>query len=162
MRQRGFDIDLKGDHYRNFILQVMDQLERADYLIKSTARSEQNTEVPIYRLRIEKIIWKLGDGQTVKADVIKRRSYKDQAPKPNKFFREMYRRDFSTTKRLRAEDHTGSNLARTSGKTGKTASAPSGISTKPRHSSTSSASVANRSVRSSAHPRWSWGSTSVA
>jgi len=52
------------------------------------------------------IIWTLGDGQSVKADVIKRRSYKDQAPRPNAFFREMYRRDFSTTKRLRAEDHT--------------------------------------------------------
>jgi ATP-dependent helicase YprA (DUF1998 family) len=62
--------------------------------------------VPIYRLRIEKIIWKLGDGQSVKADVIKRRSYKDQAPQPNVFFREMYQRDFSTAKRLRAEDHT--------------------------------------------------------
>ena len=103
----GWHIDLKGDHYRDFILQLMEQLEQADYLTKSTARSEKNTEVPIYRLRIEKIIWKLGDGQTVKADVIKRRSYKDQAPRPNEFFREMYRRDFSTTKRLRAEDHTG-------------------------------------------------------
>jgi len=106
VRQRGLDVDLKGDHYRDFILQLMDQLEQADYLTKSTARSEKNIEVPIYRLRIEKIIWKLGDGQTVKADVIKRRSYKDQAPRPNTFFREMYRRDFSTTKRLRAEDHT--------------------------------------------------------
>jgi hypothetical protein len=106
VRQRGLEVDLKGDHYRDCILQLMDQLELADYLIKSTTRSEKNIEVPIYRLRIEKIIWKLGDGQTVKADVIKRRSYKDQAPRPNTFFREMYRRDFSTTKRLRAEDHT--------------------------------------------------------
>ena len=57
--------------------------------------------------RIEKIIWKLGDGETVKADIIKSRSYKDQTPLPNKFFQEMYQRDFSKIKRLRAEDHTG-------------------------------------------------------
>jgi len=38
VRQRGLALDLKGDHYRNFILQLMDQLELADYLIKSTAR----------------------------------------------------------------------------------------------------------------------------
>jgi Helicase conserved C-terminal domain/MrfA Zn-binding domain len=106
VRQRGLALDLKGDHYRHCMLELMDQLELADYLIKSTARSEQNTEVPIYRLRIEKIVWKLGDGQTVKADVIKRRSYKDQTPQPNVFFREMYRRDFAASKRLRAEDHT--------------------------------------------------------
>jgi Helicase conserved C-terminal domain/MrfA Zn-binding domain len=106
VRQRGLALDLKGDHYRHCMLELMDQLELADYLIKSTARSEQNTEVPIYRLRIEKIVWKLGDGQTVKADVIKRRSYKDQTPQPNVLFREMYRRDFAASKRLRAEDHT--------------------------------------------------------
>jgi superfamily II DNA/RNA helicase len=105
-RQHDLQINLKGDHYRICILQLMKKLEDADYLISATARSEKKEEVPIYRLRIEKIVWKLEDGETVKADVIKRRSYKDQAPKPNVFFREMYRRDLSTRKRLRAEDHT--------------------------------------------------------
>jgi hypothetical protein len=46
------------------------------------ARNEKNEEVPVYRLRLKKFIWKLGDGKTVKADVIKQRSYKDQAPDP--------------------------------------------------------------------------------
>lgn len=107
IRQRGLEVDLKGDHYRAFILMLMKKLEQADYLKAQTARSEKNDEVPIYRLKIEKIMWRLGDGETVKADLIKRRSYKDQAPRPNEFFREMYRRDFSMTKRLRGEDHTG-------------------------------------------------------
>ena len=40
-------------------------------------------------------MWKLGDGETVKADLIKRRSYREQAPKPNEFFQDMYRRDFA-------------------------------------------------------------------
>lgn len=107
IRQRGLDVDLRGDRYRDFILLLMKKLEQADYLKVQTARSEQNDEVPVYRLKIEKIIWRLGDGDTVKADLIKRRSYKDQAPRPNVFFREMYRRDFSKSKRLRGEDHTG-------------------------------------------------------
>ncbi len=105
-RQQTSNINLKGDHYRDFILLLMKKLEDADYLISSTARNEKKEEVPIYRLRIEKLLWKLGDGESVKPDVIKRRSYKDQALKPNLFFREMYRRDFSARKRLRAEDHT--------------------------------------------------------
>jgi len=105
--QRKIIVTLKGDNYRDFIIQLMRKLKEADYLYEDTARSEKNSEVPVFRLRIEKILWKLGDGETVKADVIKRRYYKDQKPKPNEFFREMYRRDLSQAKRLRAEDHTG-------------------------------------------------------
>lgn len=107
VRQRQLGVDLKGDHYRAFILQLMEKLEQADYLKSQTARSAEGPQVPIYRLRLEKIIWNLGDGLTVKADVVKRRSYKDQTPRPNEFFRDMYRRDFSRTKRLRGEEHTG-------------------------------------------------------
>jgi superfamily II DNA/RNA helicase len=106
--QMGFDLDaLRGDHYREFILKLMRKLKEADYLVEQTARSDKNTEVSIFRLRIEKLLWRLGDGVTAVPDVIKRRSYKDQRPKPNEFFRDMYRRDFSQAKRLRAEDHTG-------------------------------------------------------
>ncbi len=107
VRQRRFDLDLKKDHYRRFILQIMAMLEQADYLKSQTARNEENEEVPIYRLRVEKIIWKLGDRHTVKADVIKQRSYKDRTPKPNEFFQALYQRDFAKMKRLRGEDHTG-------------------------------------------------------
>ncbi|MBV5330081.1 MAG: DEAD/DEAH box helicase [Chlorobium sp.] len=107
IRQRGLDIDLKGDNYRHFILELMDRLEQADYLKSQPAKSEKNDNILIYRLKIDKIIWQLGDGQSVKADVIKRRAYRQQSPQPNEFFRNMYRRDFSTTKRLRGEDHTG-------------------------------------------------------
>lgn len=106
--QKGFDLDvLRGDRYRSFILKLMRKLKEADYLVEQTARSDKNTDVPVFRLRIEKLLWRLGDGMTATPDVIKRRSYKDQRPKPNEFFRDMYRRDFSQAKRLRAEDHTG-------------------------------------------------------
>ena len=107
VRQQGLSVDLARDNYRAFIMQVMTKLEEADYLISQTARSEKNIDVPVYRLRIDKIIWRLGDGETVKADAIKQRSYKGQAPQPNRFFQALYRRDFSRMKRLRAEDHTG-------------------------------------------------------
>ncbi len=107
-KQKDIDLDgIRGDGYREFILQMMRKLKEADYLFEQSARSDKNTEVPVFRLRIEKLLWKLGDGETVKPDLIKRRSYKDQAPQPNVFFREIYCRDFAPTKRLRAEDHTG-------------------------------------------------------
>jgi hypothetical protein len=106
--KNGFDLNLlKGNFYRDFILKLMEKLKDADYLIEQTARNESNKEIPVFRLRIDKLIWKLGDGETVKADVIKRRAYKDVKLSPNSFFRDMYRKGLSQTKRVRAEDHTG-------------------------------------------------------
>ena len=98
---------LQGNQYRDFILRLMRKLKDADYLFEETARNASNEEVPVFRLRIDKIQWKLGDGETVRPDLIKRRSYKEQTENPNTFFREIYRRDFTESKRLAAADHTG-------------------------------------------------------
>lgn len=106
-KQRCPDLNLKGENYHHFIVRLLNKLEDADYLRSQLARSDQNEDVKIYRLKIEKIVWALGNGQTVKVDAIKRRSYKDQFAKPNEFFRDMYRQSVSQTKRLRGEDHTG-------------------------------------------------------
>jgi hypothetical protein len=107
VRKNEIDLDLKGPNYRQFIERLMSMLEQADFLKSQIAKNEKNEPVPVYRLRLDKIVWQLGDGKTVKADVIKQRSYKDQAPRPNLFFQSLYSRDFSMVKRLRGEDHTG-------------------------------------------------------
>ena len=98
---------LRAERYREFILRLMRKLKEADYLVEEAARSTSGDEVPVFRLRIDKIQWKLGDGQTVRVDPIKRRAYKDRALAPNTFFQALYRRDFADTKRLAAADHTG-------------------------------------------------------
>lgn len=98
---------VRGDHYRDFIFAVMERLAQSDYLHPITAKGADGAEVKTYRLKVDKIIWKLGDGKTVKTDVIKRRSFRDSPIMPNAFFAEMYSREFSKAKRLRAEDHTG-------------------------------------------------------
>ena len=98
---------IRGNNYRDFILRLMRKLSDADYLFEESARNASNEEVPVFRLRINKIQWKLGNGQTVKPDMIKRRSYKGKAPTPNVFFRNIYRQDFTKSKRLVAADHTG-------------------------------------------------------
>ncbi|MDO8812288.1 MAG: DEAD/DEAH box helicase [Gallionella sp.] len=107
VKKNEIDLDLKGPNYRTFIERLMTMLEQADFLKSQMAKNEKNEPVPIYRLRLDKIVWKLGDEKTVKADVIKQRSYKDQAPGPNLFFQSLYLRDFSKVKRQRGEDHTG-------------------------------------------------------
>ena len=63
--------------------------------------------MPVYRLKVDRLLWRLGDGKTVNSDVIKRRSFRDATIWPNEFFAAMYSREFTNSKRLRAEDHTG-------------------------------------------------------
>ena len=106
--QVGLDAHLmKGKEYADYVLRLMRKLKEADYLVEQTARDTQNQEVPVFQLRIEKILWKLGDGETVKPDLVKQRSYKDRSIKPNAFFRSVYNTDFRDRKRLNAADHTG-------------------------------------------------------
>ena len=107
IRQLGINLSLKGNSYRDYIHSLMENLVHAGYLKSFPAKNIKYEDVSIYRLRLEKIIWKAGDKQTVKADVIKQRSYKERTPKPNEFFKSLYLRDFASTKRLRGEDHTG-------------------------------------------------------
>lgn len=108
VKAEGLDQEaVKGDHYRDFILSLMAKLEAADYLHCRHARGFDGTDVPTYSLKVDRILWKLGDGKSVKSDVIKRRSFRDKPVLPNAFFAEMYSREFSKAKRLRAEDHTG-------------------------------------------------------
>lgn len=107
VQRRNIEIDLKGVSYKNIILSLMENLRHAGFLDCQTARSDKNEEIPVYRLRLEKIIWRLGDGKTVKADLIKQRSYKEQTPRPNYFFKSLYQRDFSKMKRQCGGDHTG-------------------------------------------------------
>jgi hypothetical protein len=98
---------VQGDHYKDFILGLCRKLVDADYLHEQEAKADGGDKIPVFRLKIDKLVWSLGDGETVKNDVIKRRSYKNATLPPNVFFRDMYRRDFVTVKRLRAADHTG-------------------------------------------------------
>lgn len=106
--QAKIDADLlRGNQYGAYVLRLMRKLKDADYLTEETAKNANNEIVPVFRLRIERILWKLGDGKTVRLDPIKRRSKREIRVEPNAFFQDVYRRDFTESKRLAAEDHTG-------------------------------------------------------
>ena len=130
---------LQGDHYRDFILRLMRKLKDADYLFEETARGVSNEDVPVFRLRIEKILWTLGDGKTVRPDPIKRRSYKDQAspPPPTTSFA---RSTSGTLLKARkwSQRTTPGSLVWTHDRTARSASGQTGISTNPERSLTRS------------------------
>ncbi|MCX6938398.1 MAG: DEAD/DEAH box helicase [Verrucomicrobia bacterium] len=108
VERQGIQVDLRKANYDAFITRLFSKLESAGYLASSKARSSDNLEVPVYRLVLHMLVWRAGDRETVRIDAVKQRSYKDRAKvRPNAFFQRLYLRDFSQTKRLQGEDHTG-------------------------------------------------------
>ena len=108
VERQGINVDLRKPNYEAFIEILFKKLVSAGYLATSKARSSENKEVLVYRLVLHMLIWRAGDRQTVRVDAVKQRSYKDRSNvQPNAFFQRLYLRDFSQTKRLLGEDHTG-------------------------------------------------------
>ncbi len=98
--------EVRGENYRIFMLNLMRKLVAADFLFEKSARNERGENIPIFQLRIDRILWAVGNRDTIRPDVIKRRAYKGRTPRPNEFFRGVYE-NFKPAKRLHAEDHTG-------------------------------------------------------
>ncbi|KKK60331.1 hypothetical protein LCGC14_3025430, partial [marine sediment metagenome] len=93
--------------YKEFIKQLLKLLTEAGWLNKTAGKNKENKETFLYQLRIDQIIWKMGDGKTVKPDYVKIRSYKEYKQKPNTFYQKLYRTDFRNRKKLIGREHTG-------------------------------------------------------
>lgn len=101
------DVKIDQKFYDDFIKALLGFLTKMDYLIATEAKGEGGQAIKIYRLKLDKLIWKPGDQATVPQDQIKQRSYRVIEEKPNAFFQKLYRTDFSSMKTLIGADHTG-------------------------------------------------------
>ncbi|MCC5790146.1 MAG: DEAD/DEAH box helicase [Opitutales bacterium] len=101
------DFQINRDSYELIMDQLLDLLERAGFVVKQEKRDPDGQPTFVYQLRLDRIIWKPGDGQTVRRDEVKVRSYKPFQERPNFFFKRIYETDFGKIKTLRGEDHTG-------------------------------------------------------
>lgn len=94
----------------DFISQLLNLLVEADLLKYSTEDNGEGKKIGLYRLKLDKVRWKLGDGKTVVPDHVKVRTYKlDDARglPPNQFFQDLYRMKFQAMKTLKGGEHTG-------------------------------------------------------
>ncbi len=100
-------LDLRREAYLDFIKLFLAKLESAGFLRSQTAKNLNNQQTLLYQLRLDSVLWRQGDGLYVKPDMVRLRAYKDVKVKPNRFFQDLYQRDFSVGKRLEGQDHTG-------------------------------------------------------
>lgn len=93
--------------YKNFVYNLFKVLDEAGYLVSKKVKSEEGKEVDIYQLKVDNLIWQKGDGETLRPDLIKNRSYGNSKPKPNVYFKGFYETDFLNLKPIEGREHTG-------------------------------------------------------
>ena len=98
---------LTKDTYYEVIESVLGLLDNAGWLYSESIKNVNGDETKVYQLNIDYVLWKKQDTDTIKSDLIKTRSYKPQPKPANKFFKNIYKIDFTELKALKAGDHTG-------------------------------------------------------
>ena len=102
------NVNFKGDTYLEFMTKFLIKLSGAGW-INIEELNSKDRKVQIYQLNLDKIIWKIGNEISIKADLVKQRSYKTYELNPNKFFQSIYKTDFKKYKPFKGNVHTGQN-----------------------------------------------------
>ncbi len=102
-KERNIKFDKQS--YNDFVHLLLDKLAQAKYISVSEIKSDKLNQ-KVYRLEVKTILWKCGDGRTIQPDKIRLRSYRDNKPVINKYFRDFYQQDFTQLKTIEAREHT--------------------------------------------------------
>lgn len=102
---------LRGEDLAVYIELLCKKLESRHFLKSELVRGKGSkgvTETAGFRLRIDSVLWKLGDGINVLPDEVRVASYRELESQPNSFFKKFYQQDFNSFKRtLIGREHTG-------------------------------------------------------
>lgn len=103
-----YGIDIRGKLvYNDFTYRLFDFLSEAGWLVQKPARTANNDEISIYQLKVDNILWRKGDGENIKSDLIRNRSYRQLITKPNSYFQKFYQTNFHDIKPIEGREHTG-------------------------------------------------------
>lgn len=99
---------IKGDALGEFIQNLCKTLQDGHFLSSVEILGEKG-KTNGYQLKVDKIIWKLGDGESVLTDEVRiNMTGEELKVKPNQYFKSFYQQDFrSFDKFFRASEHTG-------------------------------------------------------
>jgi superfamily II DNA/RNA helicase len=91
--------------YAEYVHDILKLLVQANWLTVKEI-STNGTQLKLYQLKVDSIIWKAGNKQSIVPDKIRILSYKGYLPKPNHFFQAFYLQRFDQLKNLEAKEHT--------------------------------------------------------
>ena len=99
---------MSTDDFKNFIEALCDKLTEINLLTKKSGLLGSAGSIDGYLLKTDYMIWLPGDGNTVEIDRTRFNSYRDLELKPNRFFQNLYKTDFTKyAKEIIGREHTG-------------------------------------------------------
>ena len=105
--KRYSDHKIKTDEYVEIVSKLLDLMSQAGWLMAFPAQNKDGNESKIFQLRIDSILWKLGDEKNIIQDEVKNKSYKPVKQVPNAFFQNVYKTNFGKLKKYEGREHTG-------------------------------------------------------
>lgn len=102
-REKTFQAKEVKEELQNILTILDDSREGLGYLHKD----ESICDLPLYRLRLDTVVWELGNGENIVADEVRNRTVKDRKLNPNTYFQAVYQEKPKTLKSMIADEHTG-------------------------------------------------------
>lgn len=97
----------RGEELTDYLVQIFEKLKMAN-ILKPVEVEGTKGVVTGYRLRLDQVIWKLGDEKTVEVDHVRIKAMDDLLIKPNKYFQNYYKVNYATlNKNIVGAEHTG-------------------------------------------------------
>lgn len=98
---------MSKEEFEAFAVKLMTVLDRRGF-VRSEQIFGEKGETNAYILEADAIEWYRGDLKTVRPDRVRSRTYSDDyTPRPNAYFQDFYRQDFTAKEHLIAHEHTG-------------------------------------------------------
>lgn len=99
---------MSKDEFRDFIEALCEKLTNVNIMSRKEGLLGSSGVITGYLLKTDYIQWFPGDGETVEIDKTRFNTYRSLEIKPNRYFQNLYRTDFSTyAKEIIGREHTG-------------------------------------------------------
>jgi superfamily II DNA/RNA helicase len=101
------ELPYRGDELTDYMVQIYEIMKSAQILHSVEVKGSRGT-VNGYRLRLDQVIWKLGDEKTVEIDKVRINAIEDIEIAPNNYFQNYYKVNYSSlNKNIYGAEHTG-------------------------------------------------------
>ncbi|CAM3007531.1 DEAD/DEAH box helicase [Flavobacterium frigoris] len=101
------ELPFRGDELSDYMVQIYEIMKSAQILHNIEIKGSRGT-VQGYRLRLDQVVWKLGDEKTVEIDKVRINAIEEIEIAPNKYFQNYYKVNYSSlNKNIYGAEHTG-------------------------------------------------------
>jgi len=101
------ELPFRGDELTDYLVRIYEIMKSAQILHSTEVKGSKGTVLG-YKLRLDQVVWKLGDEKTVEIDKVRINAIDEITLKPNTYFQDYYKINYSNlNKNIYGAEHTG-------------------------------------------------------